>query len=256
MTGPAIDTAAWTCRWRTRSPGDKVLLGLGLTALALVLPAWPASPLVALVAVGLAVGPAGVGPRILATAARGPLAFILLGAAGIAVTWRAPGGGWPALTVTPDSLGQAARTGAHAVAGTCGVFLLASTTPVSDLLDWARRHAVPAVVVDIAALVYRLLFILLATATQVRAAQVARLGYATRRATLRSAGLLTTAILTRAWDRARRLEDGLTGRGLDGPLTVLPDPRPSSPRFVAATLLLHTVVTTAALLTPHLPVRH
>lgn len=254
MNGPAIDNAAWTSRWRARSPGDKALLGLGLTGIALVLPAWPASPMVTLVAVGLAIGPAGVNWRVLATAARSPLAFILLGAAGIAVTWRTTGGGWPALTVTPDSLTQAARTGAHAVAGTCGVFLLATTTPVSDLLGWARRHRVPDVVVDVAGLVYRLLFVLLEAAGQVRAAQTARLGYATRRAALRSAGLLTTAVLTRAWDRAHRLEDGLTGRGLDGPLRVLHDPRPSSPRFVTVALALLAGLTVTALLTPHLPI--
>jgi cobalt/nickel transport system permease protein len=253
VTGPAIDTAAWTSRWRARNPGDKALLGLGLTGIALLLPAWPASPLITLVAVGLAVGPAGVNWRVLAAAARGPLAFILLGAAGIALTWRTTGGGWPTLTITADSVTQAARTGAHAVAGTCGVFLLAATTPISDLLDWARRHRVPDVVVDVAGLIYRLLFVLLQVATEVRAAQTARLGYATRRAALRSAGLLTTAVLTRAWDRAHRLEDGLAGRGLDGPLRVLPDPRPSSPRFVAATVLLLTSLTVTALLTPHLP---
>jgi cobalt/nickel transport system permease protein len=256
VNGPAIDAAAWSSRWRHRSAGDKALLGLGLTGTALLLPAWPGSLLATVVAVGLVLGPAGVGWRVLATAARGPLAFIVLGAIGIALTWRTTAGGWPGLAVTTAGLAQAARTAAHAVAGTCGVFLLAATTPISDLLGWARRHRVPDPVLDVAGLVYRLLFILLDTAGQVRDAQAARLGYATRRATMRSAALATAAVLTRAWDRAHRLEDGLAGRGLDGPLRVLDDPRPSSPRFIAATLALLAGLALVSLLAPPLPLSH
>jgi cobalt/nickel transport system permease protein len=252
VRGLAIDVAAWSSPWRQRSPGDKLLLGCGLVACALVLPVWPAGPLVAVVAVGLAVGPAGVSWRVLAVAARGPLAFIVLGAAGIAVTWRPGPGAVAGLTVTADTLARAAATAGHGIAGTAGVFLLAVTTPISDLLGWARRRGVPEVVVDLAGLVYRLLFVLLATTRAIRAAQTARLGYATRRAALRSAAMLTATVLSRAWERARRLEEGLAGRGLDGPLRVLDDDRASSPRFVAASVTGLTALTATSVLAPAL----
>jgi cobalt/nickel transport system permease protein len=247
VRGLAIDVAAWSSPWRFRSPGDKLLLSLGLVLCALVLPPWPGCPLVVAVAVGLAVGPAGVGWRVLGRAARGAAAFIVLGAAGIAITWQPGVGATPTgLAVTPASASDALRTAAHAVAGTAAMLLLATTTPVSDLLAWCRRRGVPDVVVDVAGLVYRLLFVLLSTAQAVRAAQVARLGYASRAATLRSAAALTAAVLTRAWSRARRLEDGLAGRGLDGPLRALDEPRPSSRRFVVSTVaLLGGVVATS-----------
>jgi cobalt/nickel transport system permease protein len=122
------------------------------------------------------------------------------------------------------------------------MLMLATTTPVSDLLAWARRRGVPEAVVDIAGLVYRLLFVLLTTLHAVRDAQTARLGYANRRAAIRSAAALTAAVLTRSWDRARRLEDGLAGRGLDGPLRVLDEVLPSSRRFVAASALAPVAV--------------
>lgn len=255
MRGLAIDVAAWSSPWRCRSPGDKVLLAFGLVLCALVLPVWPGSPLVAALAVGLTLGPARVGWRVLARAGRAALTFIVLGGLSIAITWQAgsAGGSGPALlglTVTTASAGQAAATTAHAVAGTAAMLLLATTTPITDLLAWARRRGVPEAVVDVAGLVYRLLFVLLATAQAVRAAQTARLGYATRRAALRSAAALTAAVLTRAWSRARRLEEGLAGRGLDGPLRVLEEARPSSPRFIAASVAaLATVV--AVSLTTH-----
>lgn len=254
MRGLAIDVAAWSSPWRCRSPGDKVLLAFGLVLCALVLPVWPGSPLVAALAVGLTLGPARVGWRVLARAGRAALTFIVLGGLSIAITWQAGSAGVSGpllgLTVTTASAGQAAATTAHAVAGTAAMLLLATTTPITDLLAWARRRGVPEAVVDVAGLVYRLLFVLLATAQAVRAAQTARLGYATRRAALRSAAALTAAVLTRAWSRARRLEEGLAGRGLDGPLRVLEEARPSSPRFIAASVAaLATVV--AVSLTTH-----
>ncbi|MBT0772001.1 cobalt ECF transporter T component CbiQ [Kineosporia sp. J2-2] len=234
MTAPAIDVAAWASPWRRRSPGDKLLLGLGLVIAALVLPPWPASGLVTLVSLGLLLGPARVPAHLLARAARGPAAFILLGTVSIAVTWRTDGFG-PA--VTGPSLRAAAQTLAHAVAGSSAVLLLAATTPMTDLLAWARRRGVPEAVVDVAGLIYRMLFVLLESIGAVRAAQTARLGYTTRRATLRSASTLAAATLTRALERARRLESGLAGRGFEGVMRTLAQPRRSSPSFVVATVL-------------------
>lgn len=231
MSGPALDQAAWASRWRRYSPGDKVLLSGGLVISALVLPVWPASPLVALASLGLALGPAGVPASTLARAARGPFLFIVLGTITIAVTWG-PGGP----TVTAETLDAATVTVAHAVAGTLALLLLAATTPMTDLLIWLRRRGVPEAVVDVAGLTYRLLFVLLESVSAVRAAQTARLGYINRRTTLRSASMLTAATLTRAFDRARRMEAGLAGRGFEGPLRVLADKRPSSKVFVALTM--------------------
>lgn len=252
MRAPLIDTAAWSSPWRHRSPGDKIFLGLGLTLCALLLPPWPGSLLVTVTATALAVGPAAVRWRVLLAAARGPLAFIALGSLGIAVTWHTGGSGQLGPTVTGESLVQATRTAGRAVAGTAGVFVLAATTPISDLLGWARRRNFPEAVIEVAGLVYRLLFVLLDTTGRIRDAQTARLGYATRRATLRSAGALTAAVLTRAWSRASQLEEGLVGRGLDGPLRVLDDARPSSPRFVAANATLLAVIAAVSLLAPQL----
>lgn len=245
MRGLAIDVAAWAGPWRRRSPGDKLLLSGGLVLCALLLPVWPGSPVVAAVAITLTVGPAAVPWHVLLTAARGALMFITLGALSVAVV-RSSGPGW-GLTVTTGSLDQAARTAGHAVAGTAAVFLLAATTPICDLLGWLRRRGLPEVVVDIAGLVYRLLFVLLSTTRAVRAAQAARLGYASRRAAMRSAAALTAAVLTRALTRARALEDGLAGRGFDGPLRVLDDERPSSVRFVAASLAGLALIVVASL---------
>jgi cobalt/nickel transport system permease protein len=95
---------------------------------------------------------------------------------------------------------------------------------------------VPAAVTEVASVTYRMLFVLLDSLRTIREAQTARMGHATLRGSMRSNGALAAAVLTRSWDRARRLQEGLAGRGMETGLRVLPDERPSSRRFVAATV--------------------
>jgi cobalt/nickel transport system permease protein len=232
VTGLAIDDAAWASAWRRRAPGDKVLISLGLVLSALLLPVWPGSLLVALTAVGLALGPARVPPRTFGRAVRAPLAFILIGALTTVVEVGGDGPGW-----APDAAGQAGALVGHAVAGSTAVLLLATTTPMSDLLPALQRLRVPAAVIEVASVVYRMLFVLLTSLTTIREAQTARMGYATVRSSYRSSGALAAAVLTRSWDRARRLQDGLAGRGLETGLRVLPETLPASRRFEAATVV-------------------
>nr|WP_204262210.1 cobalt ECF transporter T component CbiQ [Blastococcus saxobsidens] len=227
----AVDDAAWASAWRRRAPGDKVLLCGGLVVAALVLPAWPGSVLVGIVAVVLAVGPARVPVRTFGRAVRWPLAFVLTGAV-TAVVEIGPGGpGW-----APDAAARAGSLLGHALAGSAAVLLLATTTPMSDLLPALRRARVPAAVVDVAAVVYRLLFVLLDSMRTIREAQTARMGHSSLRRSYRSSGALAAAVLTRSWDRAHRMQEGLAGRGMDTGLRVLPEALPSSRAFLAATV--------------------
>ncbi|MCY7344252.1 MAG: hypothetical protein LH603_21060 [Pseudonocardia sp.] len=62
----------------------------------------------------------------------------------------------------------------------------AGATPLADTLPRLERLGVPPAVTEIAALMYRLLFLLLDTVTAVRDAQARRLGFRTWRCTYRS----------------------------------------------------------------------
>ncbi|WP_448625722.1 cobalt ECF transporter T component CbiQ [Geodermatophilus sp. URMC 64] len=230
MTGLAIDDAAWASAWRRRSPGDKLLLCLGLVICALVLPVWPGSALIGAAAVGLALGPARVPARTFLRAVRLPLAFVAIGAVTTVVRVDGDGVGW-----APDAAAQAGSLVGHSLAGGAAVMLLATTTPMSDLLPALRRLRVPAAVIEVASLVYRLLFVLLESLRTIREAQTMRMGYSSVRRSYRSSGALAAAVLTRSWDRARRLQEGLAGRGLETGLRVLPEALPSSRAFLAAT---------------------
>lgn len=242
MTGLAVDDAAWASAWRRRAPGDKLLLCAGLVLCALLLPAWPAAVLVTATAVVLALGPARVPARTFGRAVRWPLAFIAVGAVTAVVTVDGGGLGW-----APDAVARAFSLVGRAVAGSCAVLLLATTTPMSDLLPTLRRLRVPAAVVEVAEVTYRLLFVLLDSLRTIREAQTARMGWSTPGRSYRSAGMLAAAVLTRSWDRARRMQEGLAGRGMETGLRGLPEERPSSRPFLALGLALPAGITVLTL---------
>ena len=230
MAGLVVDRAAWSSRWRERSVGDKSLLCLGLLAVAVAVPGWTVPVLVLVSCSVLALGPARVRPWLWFGVLAAPAVFLLTAAASIAVVL---GGEAGLVSVTGESLARAGTVLARGAAGTSAVLLLACTTPMVDLIAGLQKLRVPEPLLDVAALTYRLIFVLADVAVTIRAAQAQRLGHDGFRRSLRSTGLLASALLVRSWDRARRLSDGLAGRGFEGALRTLPRPARHSGRFVA-----------------------
>ncbi|GAA3296417.1 cobalt ECF transporter T component CbiQ [Streptomyces cinereospinus] len=230
-----IDAAAHSSRWRRRHPVDKAVLALGLTVLAISLPPWPGAALVLVTTLALLLGPAGVPGRRLWRAYRVPLGFCVTGALPLLVRVGGPDG---FVGLADGGAGRAGELLLRTSAASLGVLLFAFTTPVSDLLPRLVRAGVPAPVVDVALVTYRMSFLLLDAVRRIHDAQAARLGHTTRAARWRSlAGLGATAFV-RAFDRAARLQAGLAGRGYDGTLRVLvPEARVSVP-FTAVSVAL------------------
>lgn len=230
-----IDAAAHSSRWRRRHPVDKAVLGLGLTLLAISLPPWPGAALVLVTALAVLLGPARVPGRRLWRAYRAPLAFCVTGALPLLVQVGGPDG---FLSPAPHGPQRAAELLLRTSAASLGVLLFAFTTPMSDLLPRLVRAGVPAPLVDVALVTYRMSFLLLDSVRRVRDAQAARLGHTTRAATWRSLGGLGATAFVRSFDRAARLQAGLAGRGYDGTLRVLVPEARISVRFTAASLTL------------------
>jgi cobalt/nickel transport system permease protein len=239
-----IDAAAYASPWRRRHPGEKAVLAFGLLAAAVALPPWPGALLVGAVVLTLLLGPARVRPRRLWRAARAPLGFAVTGAATLLVTVGGPDG---LVAPAPDGPHQAGLLLSRTAAGGLCLLLFAFTTPMADALPRLRRLGVPGPVVEVAALMYRMLFILLDTARQIRAAQAGRLGYDSWRNSWRSVTGLGAAVFVHAFARAARMQAGLAGRGYGGSLPVLVDPVPLDRRFVALSVLLVALVVAAAL---------
>lgn len=246
-----IDDAAWTSPWRRRRVSEKVFLSMGLVLTALLSEPWPGCTLVAAAALVLMLASARVRPTLVLVVMTAPMAFLLIGTLPVAAVWhgmhdmawgnlgwRTQGFAVGPLRFTPESITTAASLWAHSLAGTLAFILLATTTPMVDLLSWFRKLRVPDVLIEIASLTYRLLFLLLGSTIAIRQAQHARLGNAASwRRRWSTAASTVGSVLLMTYQRATRLQSGLEGRGYEDALLTLAPNRPRSWQFVLLSFL-------------------
>lgn len=239
---PALDSVAWASRWRMRSVAEKTVLCGGLLLCAVILPPWPAALLV-LVAVFVADRIAGSPPAHLLSMLCIPLLFIITAATATAFTVDPAG---PRLTTSGPAVLTALGTAARSLSATAAMILLASTTPMTEFTASLRRIGLPPACVDLVTAMYRLIFLLLDSLAVVRKSQVSRLGYSSVRRSVRSAGLLTAAVLVRAWSRGHAVDRGLTCRAVGGAATTRPAAPPVSGGFLLAALVTVVVIVTTS----------
>ena len=233
----AIDDAAWASPWRRRRVGEKVGLSLALILTALLTDPWPGCVLVALISLVLILGAAKIRPTLLAGVMAAPIVFLLIGSIPVAVHLGAEGWGIGPVRVTAAGLTTAVGLLAHGISGTLAVMVLATTTPMVDLLTWMRTLHVPDTLLEIASLTYRRLFVLLGTTWAVHQAQRARLGDdASWRRRMDTAAGTVGSIMLRSWQRAVRMQEGLEGRGYEDALVTLTPRRRRSWGFIAMTV--------------------
>lgn len=255
----AIDDAAWDSPWRHRRCAEKVALSASLVLTALLLPAWPAAPLVAAASLTAILAWAQIPARVLAVVMAVPLAFILTGALTIAVAvgpvpseaWWS----WGVLSLTPASVAAGLDVLGHSIAGTLATMVLATTTPMVDVLGWLRGLRVPAPLLEIASLTYRLLFVLLATLLSVHEAQTNRLGFdpgaggRSWRRPWRTTAATLGIVATRSWQKALRLSEGMELRGHEDSLMTVSRRQSSSPALLAAAVGVPLVAVAATVAT-------
>lgn len=238
-----IDRVAHLNRWRHRSLTEKASLALGMLLLALILPPFPAAPLIAAIMAAAAMLGARVPPKVWLACVLAPAGFLATGVLPLLV--QVDQGG---LSLAPHGLPQAAALAARSLAGVTCLLFLALTTPVTDLMSGLRRLGLPAELADVGLLMYRFVFLLADTAAAMHAAQAARLGHAGWRRRLRSLGRLIANLLPRALDRARRMEVGLAARGWTGAMPVLSVRPRVSPTGLATVIAVLVGVAAAGVL--------
>ena len=201
-----VDRLAHQSPWRFVHPGEKMVLFL-------VLALWGFLP-VSLLQLGL-LGAfpllfhyGGVPWRFLWKLLRAPLFFILSGV--LVVVFASSGG-------IQDGMRLALRSMVvwHAF------LLLASTTPIPDLLEFLGRFSVFHVLSEVALLTYRYLFVLSEKAETMYHAQQARLGYGSYRNGLRSLALLLAGLLLYTFQAMERFRLALEARVFEGEFGVL-----------------------------------
>ena len=136
-----------------------------------------------------------------------PLAFLVIGGitilihsypAGTPVWPPSPwGSGCGALTAA--ALSQAARLFCKALGAVGCMYFLSLNTPITDLTMALEKLHVPKLLVELMELIYRFIFVLAETASNIRLAQESRLGYQGFRRSLTSLGTLSSMVFLRAW---------------------------------------------------------
>ena len=247
LTGPAGDTSSWAHRL---DPRAKLvgLVSVTLVAVSTPLDRWPVWVVCGLVL------------AIYAWAARVPAAevwrrarivapFVLLAA--LFLPFARPGGEAIALgplTAHEQGLAVMAAVIAKAAIGTVSAVLLAATTAIPSLLRGLERMRAPRVMVLIASLMHRYLFLLVGQVSRTKAALLAR-GYRPRHALEAGpVGRASIALFLRTHDRGERVQRAMLARGFDGALPAL-EPLAFTARdgaFVAAVLALLIGVRTLA----------
>lgn len=215
----AIDHYAWTNRWRDWHPAEKLVPAGGLLVLTLILPPLTTAPLVLAGTTLATVRGAGVPFKTLLSVLAAPAAFLLAGIPFLAASVDFAHG--VDLHFSEDGLQLALTTTLRALAAMNCLAFLILTTPLTDWMASLRRVGVPAGVVELILLIYRLIFVFFERALTGHQAQTARLGYSRLDRSVRSLGLLAGNLFQRSLAQAHRLEIGLAARGYHGELRVL-----------------------------------
>ena len=216
-----IDSTAHGNRLSGVSALEKMAFAGGMLLLALLLPPVPGDVLVIVVTVIATLAVARIPVGTFAKVMTVPLVFLIIGVLPLLVSLSL-GGPW-LLRLGPAAGGPmlALAVALRALAGLSSLLFLALSTPLPQILQALRRIGVPAVVVEVAALVYRSIWTFVETVAATRRAQAARLGYRSFGSSYRSLGMLTAAFFGRSLQRARAMENGLAARNWHGDLRVL-----------------------------------
>ena len=143
------------------------------------------------------------------------------------------------VSIGPASAAQAASLVEHGLGGTLAVMVLGVTTPMVDLLTWLRTFHIPDPLLEISSLTYRLIFVLLGTFFTAQEAQRNRLSddAPSRKRRWENTAALLGSVAVRSWNRAERLNDGLTNRGFESSLVTLTMPRRASTKLMVSTVV-------------------
>ncbi|MBW4646584.1 MAG: cobalt ECF transporter T component CbiQ [Goleter apudmare HA4340-LM2] len=108
----------------------------------------------------------------------------------------------------------------RAIASLSCLYFVMLTIPFTELLQTLRRWGVPVLLTDLLLLMYRFIFVLLNTASELWTAQQARGGYRTFRTGIKSLALLIGQLLKRTLENYHQISLSLASRGFNGEFKV------------------------------------
>lgn len=163
-----------------------------------------------------------------------PLAFLLI--SGLALLWDVsaadggiwsialPGPYWLVLTAAAQRTAQLVM--ARALGAVSCLYFLSLSTTMPEILSVLRRVRVPAVMIELALLIYRYIFVLLSVWQEMKNAAASRLGYCGLRQSIRTTGAVYGNLLGRSFRRAGTGFDAMESRCYGGQIRFLERGKP------------------------------
>lgn len=226
-----IDGFAYSNKLRQVHPLEKAAFAFMTMFLCLVFSLPIISCIVILLMAFTIVGLAGIPVKVYFRLMSLPFSFLLIGVLTVAVSISTQGLGAGMLAGTTIS-GMTVGLTYNGLITAGGLFLkslgavsclyfLSLTTPAVEMVAIMRKLKLPSLFIELTDLIYRFIFVMLATADDIYTSQSSRWGYASVKNSMKSLGQLTAALFVKALHRSQTLYTALSSRGYTGQLNVL-----------------------------------
>jgi cobalt/nickel transport system permease protein len=125
------------------------------------------------------------------------------------------------LAITSDGFNLGLLVFARMLGGFSCLAFLALTTPMNELFSVMESFKIPKIVLEIAMLMYRYIFVFLNEANNMYHAQETRLGYSGLKKTYKSMGMLASNLFIKTWVKGEKAYLAMESRCYDGSIRML-----------------------------------
>lgn len=126
--------------------------------------------------------------------------------------------GFFGIAIREDALALGITTFTRTLACFSALGFLSLTTPIAEILNIFSKLKIPSVFIEIALLMYTIIFVFLEQVENMSNAQKTRLGYNGFKNSYRSLGILISNLFFKSLDKGERLQQALDSRAFDGEL--------------------------------------
>jgi len=177
------------------------------------------------------------------------VAVIVLLSGGGEVYWSWNPLPWFSLSITSESINEGFFVFCRVIGGMSALIFIALTTPMTDLFIVMRQFRIPEVVVDLAMIIYRSIFMIMDQLVQTYQAQVMRLGYGSFRESIQSFAIMCGSVFIASWDAGEEFIRAMDARCYSGKFAVLGDTRPVEVLPLLAVAAFLTIVSIVVIIT-------
>ena len=128
------------------------------------------------------------------------------------------------LAVTSDGFNLGFLVFARMLGGFSCLAFIALTTPMTELFSVLELAKIPQIVLEIAMLMYRYIFVFLDEAINMYHSQETRLGYSSLKKSFNSLGMLGSNLFLRTWVKGEQAYVAMESRCYDGSIKTLREP--------------------------------